>query len=47
MSMFSCQPASAVPSTEPLTVFNEIQIKQQKFLISGPCIQLSQSKAVL
>ena len=46
MSMFSCQPTSAVPSTEPLTAFNETQATQQKFLLSGPCVQLSQSNAV-
>ena len=47
MSKFSCQPASAVHSTEPLTAFNETQAMQQKFLLSDPCVQLSQSNAVL
>ena len=42
MSMFSCQPISAVTSTEPMTAFNVTQVKQQMFLISDPCVQLSQ-----
>ena len=48
MSMFSCQPTGAVPSTEPLTAFNVTQGKQHKFLLSDPehhisCICISTS----